>query len=224
VVYNAKSVYNAKGVYNGETVYNEGGGGGPITEVLIGGKTYPVIQIGPLYWTTLNLDYIDDNIVLGGIPTFDYGSPHGWYYQNDEEQFGWNGKKFGLLYNNLAVEYLETNKAALLNGFRVPKEADYQNLENEIGTIDFIKKLKSTNYWNTPGTNESGFSMVPGGACSGADYQPETWSDIYVQSNLRMITSDHLGKMFRADNNNTYTLLRAANESFGISVRLCKDV
>lgn len=223
MVYNAKSVYNAKGVYNGETVYNEGGGG-PITDVLIGGKTYPVIQIGPLYWTTLNLDYIDDNIILGGTPTFDYVNAHAWYYQNDEYQFGWNGIKFGLLYNNLAVEYLETNKAALLNGFRVPKEADYQSLENEIGTTDFIKKLKSTNYWNTPGTNESGFSMVPGGACSGADYQPITWSDIYVQSNLRMITSDHLGKMFRANDDNSYILLRTANEAFGISVRLCKDV
>ena len=225
--YKAPEIYKGPGLYpslyKGAGVYN-GGGGSDITEVIIGGKTYPVVKIGALYWTTYNIDYVDDNIILGGTPTFDYNNAHAWYYQNDENQFGWNGKKFGLLYNNLAVEYLETNRNTLLNGFRVPGEADYQNLEDTVGTTDFIKKLKSTSYWNTPGTNESLFDMVPGGACSGADYQPITWSDIYNQSNLRMVTSDHIGKMFRANNNNSYQLLRTANEAFGISLRLCRNV
>ena len=194
------------------------------TSVRIGGKRYPVVKIGNLLWMAQNLDYVDSNIILGGTPTYDYDYPHAWYYQNDESQFGWNGKKFGLLYNNLAAEYLETNKSTLLNGFRVPQESDYQHLETSIGSTDFIKKLKSTSYWNTPGTNESGFNMVPGGACSGADYMPVVWSDIYNQSNLRMVTSDHAGKQFRANNDNSYTLLRGANESFGISLRLCKDI
>ena len=221
--YKAKEIYKGPGfypsLYKDAGVYN--GGGGDITEVIIGGKTYPVVKIGALYWTTYNIDYVDDNIILGGTPTFDYNNAHAWYYQNDENQFGWNGKKFGLLYNNLAVE---TNRNTLLNGFRVPGEADYQNLENTIGTTDFIIKLKSTRYWTTPGTNDSLFDMVPGGACSGADYQPIIWSDIYNQSNLRMVTSDHIGKMFRANNDNSYQLLRPANEAFGISLRLCRNV
>ena len=79
-------------------------GGGELKEIVIGGKTYPVVKIGNLYWTAQNIDYVDHNILLGGTPTYDYNNSHAWYYNNDENEFGWNGKKFGLLYNNLAVE------------------------------------------------------------------------------------------------------------------------
>lgn len=198
-------------------------GGGELKEIVIGGKTYPVVKIGNLYWTAQNIDYVDHNILLGGTATYDYNNSHAWYYNNDENEFGWNGKKFGLLYNNLAVEYLEANKDTLLNGFRVPHESDFQELENAVGQNDFINKLKSTQFWNTPGIDEFGFNMVTGGACSGASYMPTVWDGVYIQSNLRMITSDHLGKQFRANNDNSYVLLRPANESFGMSLRLCKD-
>ena len=239
------SIINQPTIYNTPTIYNGGGGGGgggggaykpsiykdagiykaggELKEIVIGGKTYPVVKIGNLYWTAQNIEYVDNNILLGGIPTYDYNNSHAWYYNNDENEFGWNGKKFGLLYNNLAVEYLEANKDTLLNGFRVPTELDFQHLEESVGVFDFIKKLKSTDFWNTPGTNESGFTMVPGGSCSGDNNTPVVWSDVYIQSNLRMITSDHLGKQFRANDDNSYVLLRGANESFGISLRLCKE-
>lgn len=218
---NAPNVYNKRGVYNTRGVYNDGSGG--IDSVDIGGKIYPVVKIGDLYWLAQNLDYCDENIKLGDTPTFDYDLPHAWYYQNDEYEFGWNGKKFGLLYNNLAAEYLESEKNRILNGFRVPNEDDFQNLENSIGTYNFIYKLKSEQYWQTPGINENGFNMVPGGSCSGDNITPIVWSDVYNQSNIRMITSDHQGKQFRANNDNSYILLRAANISFGISMRLCRD-
>lgn len=229
MIYKDLKIYKGPGLYKGASLYKGAGiykylDSGDITEVIIGGKTYPVVKIGNLYWTAQNLDYIDDNILLGGAVTYDYGFAHAWYYQNDENEFGWNGKKFGLLYNGLAAEYLETNKNTLLNGFRVPREADYQNLEDTIGQTDFIKKLKSTSYWQTPGIDEFGFNMVPAGACSGAEYQPTVWAGLYIQSNLRMITNTITGKIFRAEDNNSYTLLRTTNESFGISLRLCRNV
>ena len=222
VLYKNYCVYNGR-PYKSKTVYKESNGG-DITEVVIGGKTYPVVKIGALYWTTYNIDFVDDNIILGGAPTYDNNSAHAWYYQQDEVQFGWNGKKFGLLYNNLAVEYLETNRNTLLNGFRVPVESDFQNLEDTIGTTDFIQKLKSTSDWNTPGTNESLFNMAPGGECSGDPITPVVWSGIYTQSNLRIVTIDHNGKVFRANNDNSYQLSRYVNNAFGYSLRLCKDV
>lgn len=214
-------VYNMRGVYNTRGVYNDGD---EIVDVEIGGKIYPVVKIGDLYWLAQNLDYYDENIKLGETPTYDYDYPHAWYYLNDDNEFGWNGKKFGLLYNNLAAEYLEQNKDILLNGFRVPNESDFQNLENTIGQTNFVNKLKSTQFWGTPGIDEFGFNMIPGGVCSGDNITPVVWSDVYNQSNIRMITNDHQGKQFRANNNNTYVLLRAANVSFGISMRLCRDV
>ena len=194
--------------------------------VKIGGRRYPVVKIGNQLWMAENLDYVDENIILGGTPTYDYNNAHAWYFQNNENEFGWSGKRFGLLYNNLAAEYLEQNKDVLFNGFRVPKEADFQNLEDTIGQDDFINKLKSTQFWNTPGIDEFGFNMVPGGACSGdiGIGLPVVWSDVYSQSNLRMITNDHVGKQFRANNDGSYVLLRGANESFGMSMRLVKDV
>ena len=211
------SIYKGAGIYK---IGAEGGGGG---RVEIGGKFYSFVKIGSLFWTAQNLDYIDSNIILGGTPTYDENAAHAWYYQNNENEFGWNGKKLGLLYNNLAAEYLEQNKETILNGFRVPKEADFQNLEDTIGQTDFINKLKSSKYWNNPGIDEYGFSMVPGGSCSGDTSTPEVWAGIYIQSNIRMITSDNQGKSFRANDNNTYELIRFTNPGFGISLRLCKD-
>lgn len=201
--------------------YNTGAGGGGRVE--IGGKFYDFVKIGSLFWLVQNLDYIDSNIILGGNHTYDENYAHGWYYQNNVNEFGWNGKKFGLLYNNLAVEYLEQNKETILNGFRVPKEYDFQNLEDTIGQTDFVNKLKSTQYWNTPGIDEYGYSMIPGGACSGDIETPEVWAGLYTQSNIRMVTSDHKGKIFRANDDNTYELIRTTNHSFGISVRLVKN-
>lgn len=229
MIYKDPKIYKGPGLYKGASLYKGAGiykylDSGDITEVIIGGKTYPVVKIGSLYWTTYNIDYVDDNIILGGAPTFDNNNAHAWYYQNDENQFGWNGKKFGLLYNNLAVEYLETNKNTLLNGFRVPGEADYQNLEHIIGQTDFIKKLKSTKYWYMPGTNENLFDMVPGGSCSGDANNPIVWDDIYIQSNLRIVTIDHNGMVFRANNDNSYQLSRYVNNAFGYSLRLCRNV
>jgi uncharacterized protein (TIGR02145 family) len=215
------SIYKGAGIYKTGA---EGGGGGGFGRVEIGGKFYSFIKIGSLFWTVQNLDYTDINIILGGTPTYDENAPHAWYYQNNENEFGWNGKKFGLLYNNLAAEYLEQNKETILNGFRVPKEADFQNLEDTIGQIDFVNKLKSTQYWNAPGIDEYGFSMIPGGACSGDDVTPIVWAGLYTQSNIRMVTSDQQGKIFRANNDNTYELIRTTNPSFGISMRLCKDI
>lgn len=213
------SIYNGAGIYN----TGSGGGGGGGGRVEIGGKFYSFVKIGSLFWTAQNLDYIDSNIILGGTPTYDENAAHAWYYQNNENDFGWSGKKLGLLYNNLAAEYLEQNKETILNGFRVPKEADFQNLKDTIGETDFIKKLKSSQYWNNPGIDEYGFRMVPGGACSGSTFDPEVWAGIYTQSNIRMITSDNQGKIFRANDDNTYELIRSTSPAFGISLRLCKD-
>ena len=127
--------------------------GGDFVE--IGGRRYPVVKIGNQLWMAENLDWKKSGIFIGGDITY---SPNAWYYNNDETTFGYNGNKFGLLYNYAAAKII---KEGLTDGWRIPNQADLEMLKQYVA--DDGNKLKSTQYWNTPGTNETGFNMFGSG-------------------------------------------------------------
>ena len=135
-------------------------------EVEIGGRWYPYVQIGNQLWLAENLDYLWTGLTFGGN-SYPQNQPNAWYYNNDEPAYGYDGLKYGLLYNYEAIYYLESNKDTLLpSGWRVPTKTDFEVLIDYAGGEDNAGiYLKSTSGWDNDGNglDTYGFNMKPSG-------------------------------------------------------------
>lgn len=123
-----------------------------------------VVTIGTQVWTSKNLDvetYRNGDI----IPQVQ--DKHAWaeltagawcYYDNDAS----NGTKYGKLYNWYAVH---DPRGLAPNGYHIPADAEWPQLSDYLGGEDKAgTKMKSTSVWKeNNGTNNSGFSGLPGG-------------------------------------------------------------
>lgn len=110
------------------------------------GKEYKWVKIGQLTWMAENLAYKPTN--PGGFIAYD----------NDEN----NVSIYGYLYNQ------ETAKVNAPDGWRLPTKEEFNTLVKELGgdVPAYNKLLESgTEHWESPsnGTNESGFTAIPGG-------------------------------------------------------------
>lgn len=76
-------------------------------------------------------------------------------YNNDEE----NGNLYGKIYNWFAV--IDSRNLAP-DGWCIPTEKDWVLFANTIGS-NVANKIKSSNHWNPLGSDEFGFSALPGG-------------------------------------------------------------
>ncbi len=85
------------------------------------------------------------------------GQPAWCYYSNNPD----NGDRYGKLYNWFAVN---DPRGLAPKGYHIPTNAEWTTLETYLGS-DAGTKMKSTSGWaqNGNGTNESGFSGLPGG-------------------------------------------------------------
>lgn len=125
------------------------------------------IQIGDQIWMKKNLDV---KTFRNGDEIFHAKNQNDWitaynakipawsYYEDLEE----NGKIYGKMYNYYAI----TDPRVLApKDWRIPKIEDWNKLFEYNGGIDNAGiKLKSDSFWlKIPGTNESGFSALPGG-------------------------------------------------------------
>jgi len=162
---------------------------GEITEMTLGGKTYPVVRIGNLYWTAANLDYydedcgyIDTNIypsinstnatVVNNLKTMWTTSRACGHYQYAPQEYD---EGYGILYNYAATAYI--NDTVLANSdWRVPTQADCINLIESVGGYEYAgQKLKSTTGWAASnngvpyGTDEYGFNAKATGGRFGYD-------------------------------------------------------
>ena len=111
-----------------------------------------------------NLDFAWSGLPVGsaGNPA----TPAAWYYDDNQSTWGWDGRKCGLLYNQYAVQELESNKATLIPGWHVPTRAEYSALKTAVGSSISSKDLKSLDkswFSNWYGTDKYGFSMMPCG-------------------------------------------------------------
>lgn len=136
--------------------------------VNIGGRDYPTTRIGNQIWLAENLDLRWEGLNIGGYSGEEPSIASAWYYDDNEQLYGYSGRKCGLLYNGIAVDYLENNKSTLLpSGWRVPIDSDYDNLAQFIGgTSTAGQKLKAINgdwitNWN--GMDTYGYRSVPSG-------------------------------------------------------------
>jgi uncharacterized protein (TIGR02145 family) len=126
----------------------------------IGGRTYRSVIIGGKEWLAENLDFKFSGLAFGQSGTSS-SEPRGNYYQNNSSSYG----KYGILYNWIAVKYLEDNKSSLIPGWHVPTPAEWDALATAVGGTSVAgTKLKSTTDWSSgAGTDDYGFSALPAG-------------------------------------------------------------
>lgn len=195
----------AGGIYNGRGVYNDGAGGGG-QKITIGEHDYNFVQICNLLWTVQNLDYKYSPGIVGSKAR---------YYNNDETTYGWNGKRYGLLYNQTAVNDLNNY---LVDGWRVPTLIDFNNLISAVGGSG--NKLKSETEWSGGGngTNESGFNAFPSGT-----FFSNAFHDIGFVATFKSKTiSSGLYYALELKTSNTINKnLTGGSDMY--SIRLCKD-
>ena len=193
---------------NGKILVKPEGGG---NTVVIGGRAYPFVQIGRQLWITENLDWKKSAISIGGGQT---SNPTAWYYNNDEATFGYNGNKFGLLYNYAAAEII---KDGLTNGWRISSEDDCNRLKKYVA--DDGNKLKSIQYWNTPGNNDTGFNMYPSG------FRGSSFDEYGIYGYLRTDTiySGTQVSFAHVVDNGTIYVGPYSSGNVGLPIRVCKD-
>lgn len=140
------------------------------------GNTYSTVIIGSQEWMQENLnvskfsngDIIDN--VTDGATWFNLNTPAWAFYNNDNV----NEQYYGRLYNWYVVN---DSRNVCPTGWHVPTDTEWKTLEIYLGMtqsqadqtswrgVDEGAKLKSDFGWNSSGngTNESGFTGLPGG-------------------------------------------------------------
>lgn len=151
------------------------GGSSPSpSTVTIGGRAYPVVQIGNQLWTAENLDWKFDGIWfrdgVDGNEMDETETAQACYYEYDESTYGVTGNKYGLLYNWHAVNLL-SNLSILPSGWHVPTSTEYEELITYLGYEVSGEKLKvEPPTWN--GTNDYNFSGLPSSYWSWSGFVP----------------------------------------------------
>jgi uncharacterized protein (TIGR02145 family) len=133
-----------------------------------GGSSSKEVTIGEQVWMTQNLN-VDKFRNGDPIPyaktdeewgkAGDNEQPVWCYYDNDEA----NGEKYGKLYNWYAVN---DPRGLAPKGWHIPSDNEWTTLTDYLGGKDAAgTKMKSTSGWKNDGngTNEGGFSGLPGG-------------------------------------------------------------
>jgi uncharacterized protein (TIGR02145 family) len=195
----------------------------------IDGNVYPTVIIGEQEWMAKNLKttrYNDGSNIITGVSIEDWAPfSEGAYaiypYEltqsilSEEEMI----EIFGLLYNRFAVL---DERGLCPSGWHVPENHQWTELMNYLGGPQIAgRKLKQagTDYWiDNEGTNESGFSALPGGKRVGGyvsfgqygffwSSTEQSWTHLYY---LTIHTGDE------ASNG-------SSDEHYGLSVRCIKD-
>lgn len=152
--------------------------------VNIGGRDYPVVQIGNQLWLAENLDYVWNGLYVGA--DMSSTEPRGNYYNNDKSTYGY----IGLLYNGPAIQYLNSH-TDLIAGFHVPSQDEWTELilYAKLGgtNTDANTHLAALSYG---GSDDFGFGMIASGFRKG-DWNFTQFNQAYfctsnVYQNYRM--------------------------------------
>jgi uncharacterized protein (TIGR02145 family) len=167
-----------------------------ITDKLLalGEKNIKDVIIGDQIWMVENLNVSN---FQNGDPIPEAKTDEEWQKAGQNEQPAWcyyandplNGVKYGKLYNWYAVI---DPRGLSPHGWHVPDELEFDKLINYLGGKDIGgKKMKSENDWmdNGNGTNESGFSGLPGGHRG----PKGTFADISIYSHWWSSTEKNTG-------------------------------
>ena len=128
------------------------------------------VTIGKQVWMAQNLNV---DTFRNGDPIPEVKTKEEWEKAGNNKQPAWcyydndpaNGKKYGKLYNWYAVN---DSSGLAPKGWHVPSDEEWTILTDFLGGEKVAgTKMKSKSGWqeNGNGTNESGFSGLPGGSC-----------------------------------------------------------
>jgi uncharacterized protein (TIGR02145 family) len=187
------------------------------------GITYKTVKIGTQIWMAENLN---TSKFRNGDPVPEAKKDEEWvvkkagwcYYDNDPK----NGVKYGKLYNWYA---LMDPRGLAPTGWHMPNSEEWQKLATFLGGIEPAgTKMKSKSGWNENGngTNESGFSGLPGSL----RYDNGQFNDIGRMGYWWSTTSNAMGTLsYTLNLSNSYMGWGQghANETYGFAVRCIKD-
>jgi len=164
------------------------------------GNVYRTVKIGRQIWMAENLNYRIKN---------------SWCYDNDEA----NGKRYGRLYSWSAA------KAACPVGWHLPTRQEWDELVTTAGGKMAGKKLKKTEGWynNDNGTDNYGFSALPGG---GGRSSYSLFLDISRSGYWWTATEYDSDVAYRRSMNYKFDLVneRTNDKNLGFSVRCVEDM
>lgn len=181
--------------------------------LVLGGRSYKVVQIGNQLWTAENLDWAFDGLTLSTsespiTPSDSDTTPIAWYYNNDPATYK---TKCGLLYNYYAAERIES---LVGDGWHIPNANDITTLQNFVKAENPVTQgsdktghlLKAADNsidnnwptnWGALDNNKYGFSALPTGmlrAYNGvfegfnvAGYHWTSYNGIWVTANKGII-------------------------------------
>ena len=185
----------------------------------IGGRVYNTVIIGGKEWMAENLDFKFSGLAIGQGSSS--SEPRANYYNNNESTYGENGNKYGLLYNWIAVKYLEDHKSELIPGWHVPTASEWDALATAVGGSGVAgTKLKSTTGWSSGnGDGSYGFAAFPAGYQGSGSFRnlgsnAYFWTATDYSSSNAYYRYFNTGASMNSDN---------SNKSYGYSVCLVKD-
>ncbi len=162
----AYRVYTKLGSKYSSVIGERIGTDGAIGSITYQGYTYQTVYISGTEWFAENLrttKYQDGTIIPNVTNNSSWGelsSPAYCWYNNDQSTYG---NTYGTLYNWYAV-----NTGNLCpTGWHVPTDAEWTALIDYVGGASIAGyKLKATSGWSSGGngTDEYGFSALPGGS------------------------------------------------------------
>jgi uncharacterized protein (TIGR02145 family) len=131
-------------------------------------NVYKTVRIDSQEWTTENLNV---GVFRNGDPIPEARSDEEWQKDGQEGKPAWcyyenkpeNSSKYGRLYNWYAIN---DNRGLAPAGWHISSDAEWRNTTDFLGGEDAAgTKMKSSNGWTDDGngTNESGFTGLPGG-------------------------------------------------------------
>ena len=195
--------------------------------VTISGKQYTTATVGSQIWLVGNLDLTWDGLVPSETGTAYLNEPRANYYSDDESTYGWNGKKYGLLYNWAAVRYMDEHANTLFEGWHVPTSDEWNTLKQSLGASGAYELMTTTEWTAGNGSDLYGFSAVPSGirgaspsySYGGNGARANFWTKTHPGDSKTVATMWTM----RGDNGAFYYDDGAFKDTQG-SVRLVKDV
>lgn len=207
------SIYNGAGIYK-TGANGGGGGGGDVTIIEIGGIKYPTKKIGSKLWflENLALEWPGLNVLNG--TGYNNDTPTAYKYN-----FAWCCK-YGYFYNYYAVVDLIQNNSDLLNGWRVPLLADFNDLISTAGGISVCQKKLCSKLWPAPDSDNSlDFNMCPGGYFANGTLQNGSFEEKFQIDSGTSANTRVFG--INTDTANLGTIW--GDWKWAFHIRLCKD-
>jgi uncharacterized protein (TIGR02145 family) len=192
----------------------------------IDGNVYQTVQIGNQTWMAENLRVTKFN---DGTPIKHAPLWSDWAY-GDEPRYSYPNQSYADIYGYLYNGYVGINwvHQLAMPGWRVPTKEDWEQLRDYLGGwADAGVKLKSTEW--PSGTNESGFSALPGGKRTDngnpigyeeLGMKAYFWTSSYDANNIR---NPYGVRIFETDPSNDQVQIIGFKRKYGFSVRLIKD-